>query len=108
MSKRINRARLDGLIAEATVDCYGQDEEHTALLSMIEDHVVCPFRAKLIGETVKVTRFEWPKSGYGLIAVCRRKGRAYRADINGLEWTEPFPEGFEWILTYQEWRKRNG
>jgi len=36
MSKRIDRALLDELIDEATVDCYGEEEEHTALLTMIE------------------------------------------------------------------------
>ncbi len=108
MSKRINRARLDELIDEATVDCYGKEEEHTALLTMIEEQVLCPFRAKVIGETVEVTRFEWPKSGYGMLAVCRHKGREHRVDINSLEWIEPFPEGFEWIATYEAWRKRCG
>ena len=107
MSKRINRARLNELITQATVDCYGEEEEHTALLSMIEEHVVCPFCAKVIGETVEVTRFKWPKSGYGMLALCRHKGQEHRVDINSLEWIEPFPEGFEWIAAYQAWRKRN-
>ena len=102
---------MDELIAEATVDCYGEEEEHTALLSMIEENVVCPFRAKVIGETIEVTRLLWPRSGYGLLADCRRKGRTHRVDINSLEWIEPRPEGpegFEWIAAYQTWRKRNG
>ncbi len=107
MSKRIDRARLDELIDEATVDCYGEEEEHTALLTMIEERVICPFRAKVIGETIEVTRFEWPSSGYGMLAVCRREGRAYRVDVNSLEWVEPLPEGFEWIAVYQAWRKHN-
>jgi len=46
-------------------------------------------------------------SSSGLITVCRRKGRAYRVDVNSLEWVEPLPEGFEWIAAYQAWRKRN-
>jgi len=107
MSKRIDRARLDELIDEATVDCYGEEEEHTALLTMIEEHVICPFRVKVIGETIEVTQFEWPSSGYGMLAVCRRRGHAYRVDVNSLEWVEPLPEGFEWIVAYQTWRKRN-
>ena len=102
----IDRARLKKLIDQATVDCYGDEEEHTALLTMIEEGVICPFRAKIIGETIEVTRFARPRSGYGLLAVCRRKGRAYLVDVNSLEWLEPFPEGFEWIAAYQKWRKR--
>ncbi|HKZ81818.1 MAG TPA: calcium-binding protein [Pyrinomonadaceae bacterium] len=107
MPKKINKARLDELIDEATVDCYGEEEEHTALLTMIEEQVVCPFHAKVIGETVEVTRFEWPKSGYRMLAVCRHKGRTDRVDISSLEWIEPRPRGFEWIAAYQAWCKHN-
>jgi hypothetical protein len=74
---------------------------------MIEGRVICPFRAKVIGETIEVTRLAWPNSGYGMLAECRRKGSAYRADINSLEWIEPLPEGYEWIAAYQAWRERN-
>lgn len=104
---RINKARLAELIDEAIVDCHGEEEEHTALLTMIEVRVICPFRAKVIGETIEVTGFKWPRSGHGLLAVCQHKGREHRVDINSLEWIEPFPQGFEWIDTYRAWRKRN-
>jgi len=97
--------RLRELIAEATVDCYGEDEQHSGLLTMIEDHVDCPFRAKVIGEEVTVVEFEWPKSGYGLIAVCEHKDRKHRVDVSSLEWVKPYPEGFAWIEAYLRWRE---
>jgi hypothetical protein len=106
LHKMISSARLAELIDEATVDCYGEDEEHTGLLTMIEDHVVCPFRVRVVGETVEVTGFRWPDSGYGLLAVCRRNEKTHRVDIDALEWIEPLPEGYEWIAAYQAWRKR--
>jgi Calcium binding len=98
------RERLLELIEEATIDCYNEDEEHSGLLTMIQDNVVCPFRAKVIGEEVTVVDLEWPKSGYGLLAVCERKGKKHRVDINSLEWIKPRPEGFEWIEAYLLWR----
>ena len=101
----ISRRRLDELIEEATVDAYGEAEEHTGLLTIIEDHVVCPFRAKVIGEVVEVKALEWPPSGYGLMAVCEYKGKTYRLDITTLEWPPPHPEGFEWIVAYLAWRE---
>ena len=58
MPRQISKARLDELIDEAIVDCWGEEEEHRALLTMIEERVVCPFRAKLIGETIEIRRFE--------------------------------------------------
>ena len=103
-----DRARLRALIEEATIDCYGEEEQHTGLLTMIEDNVECPFRAKVIGEVVEVTGFEWPKEGYGLFAVCERNGRRYQVDINSLEWMKRLPEGYEWIEAYFAWREGVG
>jgi hypothetical protein len=104
--KMPSAARLEELIDEATIDCFGEDEEHTGLLTMIEEHVVCPFRAKVIGENVEVTGFQWPDSGHGLLAICRRTGNTHRVNIDSLEWIEPLPEGYEWIAAYQAWRRR--
>lgn len=101
---KTSRKRLEALIEEATVDCYDEDEQHSGLLTMIEDNVDCPFRAKVIGEEVVVTGFEWPKSGYGLLAVCERNGKQHLVDITSLEWVKPRPEGFEWIEAYLLWR----
>lgn len=98
------RQRLRDLIEEATVDCYGEDEQHTGLLSMIKDNVVCPFQAKVVGETVTVTDFAWPKSGHGLYAVCARKGKKHKVDVTSLEWPKKRPQGFEWVEAYLAWR----
>ncbi len=98
-----DRERLQLLIEEATIDCYGEAEQHSGLLTMIEDNVECPFRAKVIGEEVLVTGFEWPKAGYGLFAVCERNGSEYQVDTNSLEWIKPLPEGYKWIEAYRAW-----
>ena len=110
MSKRKVRKdgeRLRALIEEATVDCYGEDEELTGLWTMIEDQVVCPFRAKVVGEEVKVIGFEWPDVGNVFYAVCERNRKKYRVDLSSLEWIKPYPEGFEWIEAYLAWREWN-
>jgi len=99
-----DRERLQALIEKATVDCYSQDDEHAGLLTMITDNVVCPFEARLAGEKVVVTGFEWPHAGPGLYALCERKGRQRHADVRVLEWLDPRPEGFEWIEAYLAWR----
>ena len=102
-----DRERLQALIEEATVDCYGEDEELIGLWTMIEDQVVCPFRAKVVGEEVEVTSFEWPGGGKVFYAVCERKGKKHRVDLSSLEWMKPYPEGFEWIEAYLAWREWN-
>lgn len=97
--------RLQELIEEATVDAYGEDEQHSGFVTMIQDNVVCPFKAKVIGENVEVTGLDWPDSGYGVKVMCRHKGKTYPIDIASLEWTDALPEGFEWIEAYFEWLK---
>ena len=103
-----DRERLRALIQEATVDCYGETEEHMGLVTMVEENVACPFRAKVIGEDVEVVELRAPESGFGLDAVCRHKGKDYRIDVGSLEWPKKKPEGFEWIEAFQAWRATLG
>ena len=101
-------ARLHALIEEATVDANDEIEQHMGLMNMIEENVVCPFPAKVIGEEVEVVELRSPDTGFGLDAVCRYKGKDYPIDINSLEWPRKKPEGFEWIEAYQLWRSGLG
>jgi hypothetical protein len=100
--------RLQALIEEATVDAYGEGEEHVGLVTTIEDNVVCPFKAKVIGEEVEVLSLRGPKSGFGLVAVCRYKDKDYQLDVSSLEWPAKKPKGFKWIEAYQEWLSNLG
>ncbi|HKI31354.1 MAG TPA: calcium-binding protein [Gemmataceae bacterium] len=98
-----DRARLDALIEEATVDCNDEAEAHMGFMNLVEENVVCPFKAKVIGEEVEVVEFRSREVGLGVDAVCRYKGKDYRIDINSLEWPKQKPEGFEWIEAYRAW-----
>ncbi len=98
-------ARLRDLVAEATVDCYDENEQALGLVNMVADQVTCPFNAKVLGEEVRVSGFD--SQGQSLVAICERKGKEYRINVDSLAWIEPYPEGFEWIeayLAWQEWR----
>ncbi|MEP7270907.1 MAG: calcium-binding protein [Acidobacteriota bacterium] len=106
--RRKGQAHLWELIEEAIADCYGDDEQHGGLLTMIEENVDLPFSAKVIGEAVEVVAFAWPEEGHGLYAVCQRGGKRHRIDVNSLEWVKPYPKGFEWIEAYLLWRKGMG
>lgn len=64
-SFRTDPERLEELIEEATVDCYDEEEQHSGLLTMIEDEVVFPFDAKVIGEIVQITGMAWPDHSFG-------------------------------------------
>jgi hypothetical protein len=102
--KKVDKERLRELIEEATVDCYGEDEENMGFMTMVEDNVVCPFQAKVIGEEVEVVKLLGAEAGYGVDAVCRYKGKDYRIGIDSLEWAKQKPEGYEWVEAYRAWR----
>jgi hypothetical protein len=40
----LSEAELDALIAQATVDCYNEDEELAGFAAMIEDNLAVPGR----------------------------------------------------------------
>jgi hypothetical protein len=96
--------KLRAMIDQATSDSVDESDEHAGLLSMIREEVVCPFRARVEGEEVDCIRFEWPKNGYGLNAVCKAKGKTLVVDIAKVEGIEPLPKGHEWIEAYFAWR----
>jgi hypothetical protein len=99
-----DRKRLRAMIDQATSDSVDESDEHAGLLSMIREEVTCPFSARVAGEDVECVRFEWPKNGYGLNAVCKSRGSTHVVDISMLEWIEPLPRGHEWIDAYFAWR----
>ncbi len=99
-----SKEKLRGLIYQATRDCVDESDEHAGLLSTIREEVVCPFRARVGDKEVECLRFEWPKTGYGLNAVCEAKGQTLIVDIGEVEALEPLPKGHEWIEAYFAWR----
>jgi len=103
-----HRARLQALIEEATVDCYNEDEQHVGFMTVIEDNVISPFKAKVIGEEVEVVELRSAECGFGIDAVCRYRGKDYRINIHSLEWPRQKPNGFEWIEAYRTWLGQQG
>jgi hypothetical protein len=98
------RTHLRAMIAHATGDSLDSSDEHAGLLSTIREEVVCPFPARLAGEDVECVRLEWPKTGYGLNAVCKSNARTQVVDISMLEFVPPLPQGHEWIEAFFAWR----
>ena len=45
-------SKLRRLIDEATVDTYDEEEQAAGFLTMIQNHVPCPFTALAVGEPV--------------------------------------------------------
>jgi len=67
-------ADLDELIAEITVDAYGDDEQLWAFLQVFSDEIALPCDMFVIGEPVSVVAFDYDgNQRRGLTARCRRQ-----------------------------------
>ncbi len=94
---------------EATVDAYGEYEQHTGLLTMVQDQVVFPFRARVLGEEVDVVDMEWPEDDeFGLDLVCERGGKRHRVEARSVELIPPLPDGHLYLAAYLAWKKMVG
>lgn len=56
--RRLSKTELDKLVSEATVDCYGEEEESSGLFTMLEDHLELPFETTILGMPVNVEEIE--------------------------------------------------
>jgi len=100
----LGEADLDLLVAEATVDAYGDDEQLTGLFTMIEEHLAVPFRTEVLGVAVTVQRVDLTAGGQ-IVAICRRDGARQAIGILDLPLPAPAPEGAEWIAAYRHWMR---
>jgi hypothetical protein len=99
--KKVRRA-----FEEAVVDCYNESEQHSGLLTLIEDEVKFPFPGRVLGETVQVIGMEWPDDDeFGLDFVCEHKGKRHRVEARSVDLVAPLPAGHLYIAAYLDWKK---
>lgn len=99
---RLSKADLDGLVEEATVDCYNESEQATGLYTMMEDNLKLPFETEILGIPVTVTRIDITEKDQ-IVAVCRRGNVKQKVPILDLPLPSPRPSGSEWIEAYRHW-----
>jgi hypothetical protein len=93
---------LDALIAEATVDCYGDDEQLTGLFTVIDENVAGPDDTTILGVPVTVRKLELTVDGR-IVARCVRDGVDQRISLLDLPLPDPAPDGAEWVEAYRRW-----
>ena len=101
--KELSGAELDELIAEATVDCYGEEEQLTGLATMIADNLAVPFETTVLGVTVTVPAID--QAGSGIVAICVRGKRRQAISVLDLPLPDPPPPGAECIAAYRRWAR---
>lgn len=99
------KARWETMIAEATVDCYGEYEACAGMLATLEDRLEFPFEARVLGERVEVIELDEGASSErrGIVAKVRREGRQYTVALADLEAMEKNSETAEWLAAYRYW-----
>ena len=100
----ISKARLEALVAEATVDAYGECEQATGLFTMIEDNLALPFSTRILGVEVTVVKVDLNDRD-DVVAICKRGREHQSLSILDLPLPTPPPEGWEWIEAYRHWAR---
>lgn len=99
----LSDAELDELIHEATVDCYGEDEQLGGFSAAFEDHLALPFETTVLGVTVTVEEVYQTESG--IVGVCVRGQHRQAIPIIDVPLPDPPPAGSEWIAAYRRWAR---
>lgn len=103
----MSRSELDALVAEATVDCYNDDEAATGLYTLMDEHLAVPFDTQLLDVPVTVKRVDLSESGQ-IVALCVRDKTRQWIPILDLPLPDPPPVGVEWIDAYRHWLRSGG
>src|SRR4029077_10226228 len=100
----LSKARLKGLIKEAVVDAYTEEEQIVGFLTMIEEHLALPFSVKMLGVEAEVEKVDLTLDSQ-IVAICRRGDTRQKVPILDLPLPVPAPAGAEWIAAYRRWRR---
>ena len=104
--KRLGAGQRDALIEEATVDAYGESEQRVGFLTMLEEHLACPFTTAILGVPVHVERVDLNDVDE-IVAICRRGRQRQSIPLLNLPLPSPPPVGWEWIEAYRHWARAN-
>jgi hypothetical protein len=100
----ISKPRLDELMEEALIDAYGESEQCSGFLTMLEEHLAVPFTTDMLGTTVRVERVDLNDADE-IVAICRRGTQRQKIPILDLPLPSPPPPGWEWIAAYRHWAR---
>ena len=100
----LDAASLDELVEEITVDANGEDEQLWAFRQAFEDNISVPCEATVIGEPVKVMKFDYDGNNRrGLTAICRRAdGTNYVVAASDLV-IPVSASGGRYLAAYRKW-----
>jgi len=99
-----SKARIRALIEEAVVDAYGEEEQRTGFLTMLEEYLAVPFQTEILGIPITVEQILLTDDEQ-IVAICSRGRFRQRISILDLPLPRPVPAGAEWIEAYRAWER---
>ena len=101
----MDEKRLRELLEEATVDCYGEEEQFAGILCTLDERLHFPLQAMVLGELVQVVGLDDALSSLrrGIVARARKAGREYSVSLADLEFVDPDPVSAEWLEMCRHW-----
>src|SRR5438132_10951221 len=93
---RLGTRQLEALVEEAIIDAYDESEQRVGFLTMLEEHLTCPFTTAILGTPVQVERVGLNDVDE-IVAICRRGRERQLIPIINLPLPSPPPTGWEWI-----------
>jgi len=93
------------LLDEATVDCYGEEEQFTGVYYSLADNLQFPLHATLMDEPVIVRGFNEGRSSphRGIVAKIERNGQTYDVSLVDLVFVDTDPVSAEWLAVFRRW-----
>ena len=98
------RQRLDQLVEDAIVDAYGESEQLSGFLCLLQEHLAVPFTTQLLEMSVQIERIDMNDADE-IVVICRRGSQRQRIPILDLPLPSPPPDGWEWIAAYRHWAR---
>ncbi len=93
------------LLSEATVDCYGEDQEFMGMLYTLDKHLNFPLNARALGEPAEVVGLDDHHSSLqrSIIARVCNGDKGYGVALAELEFVDPDPVSAERLEMYRYW-----
>jgi len=105
--KTIDSDEISEAMSVATTDAYDDHEQHTGLLTAIDEDVRFPFKAVVLGQNVEIMGSDIPPDdGLGLDLICEFNGQRHRIAARNIELIKPFPQGYAFLAAYLDWKSR--
>jgi hypothetical protein len=98
----LSNAELAAMAEDATIDCYGMDEQAMGFHTMIMDKLKVPFVTSVLGVEVTVEDIDLAYDG-SILAICARDGIRQAIRVVDLPLSVPPPAGADWIEAYRYW-----